>query len=423
MTTQNAAPPAQDKKRFDAKQYALGLSVVGIAYVFILAGITLLTILLGHALEQLIQRVFFTTVFHFIAALIITTVAKPAYVPNFHVKPMRLASGAVMAGSVILIVWFYRKQVSEEGRLQLILALMLFALVVLGTRKFVSAWVEEEQEEGHLAWLPYGIIGVGTIAGTLFMPRVLEIYGTVVQLWADLVIVLFGIILMAALWVLDTLSTPDVKPTPIPDGYAGVVRAKGRIQRVSFGKTIDVKVKGEDFEKKDVRRQTSHVAIHDCLTADHAYVDVDTVVAWQPVETEAGLTAFITSAADPLDMLKAACSSAMRSEIGQRDSRFISGREVSIADKVTKLVATTAKQYGVQHAQVIITHARLKYLMPGEGISPLAEASRLRTLDSAVRSASKTTVKHAETMANAEASARAGKEEKEKSEDNKPHSF
>jgi hypothetical protein len=97
--------------------------------------------------------------------------------------------------------------------------------------------------------------------------------------------------------------------------------------------------------------------------------------------------------------------SATLNEISRRKSDQISGREEVIAGAVKHRVAHQSRPYGIKVEHVTITQARLRFPLPHEGISPLAEASRLDQMDPAVRRVSMKTVQHAEHLTDAQAGA------------------
>ena len=404
---QSATVPNNTASKTGIAKYGSMILILCASYGVILACLLGLAAWLGHSLEQVLDAVILATLFYFLAAMLITVVARPARQPSIKFKPIHLSIAALVAGSFLLLMLLIQRQPSDEGKLQVVLVVSLLAFIIIMLAWSLAAWFASRPKKPNLDLPAFVIAVVGTMIAALAVPALLRPDDPPIQLRISALIVVLGYVLLFALIILSVINTPSTKPAPIPDGHAGIVRVKGRIQRIGFDKSMDVKLKGEEFKVEDVRLRTEPITVPDCMTADHVPVDVQAAMDWRPCNTEEGLRTFYTSFIDPQDALQTQFKASILCEIGLRNSQFISGREDQIAGNVKQRMAAVAHQYGVQVMKVAITQARMKHPTLDQGISPLTEASRLQQMDSAVRSASMATVQHAEAMSNAQAAASA----------------
>ena len=428
MTTQNTAPAQpQDKpkpeRKFEAGKYGLTLLVLGASYLLTVALGALVVSASGYSPQQSLDFLILTTLFFALIAGGITVVYRPAHIPKFPIKPLSVSLAVTAAGLFLLLIWIALRQPNDESRLRVILIAMVLSAVGSVIGSGVIAWLAKHPDRPNTDMIAMLIAVIGSVLSALIVPALLRIDDPTVSMRLSILLLVFGFMLFFALTVLITINIPDARPEAVPDGHAGVVRVKGRITRVTFDKSIDVKLKGEEFKPVDMRlRQTTLIA-NNCMTADHVPTDVKATIEWKPLDTEEDVRTFHTKSTNPESAIRALARSAIVHEIGLRASLYIAGREDQIAAGVMRRLSGEARQYGMHIKEIAITHAVLKYPTPAQSMSPLTEVSRLNLMDPAVRNASQATVKHAEAVMNAEAAAIAGKEDKEKNDgDGKPQS-
>jgi hypothetical protein len=362
-------------------------------------------LLLAPTPETRLYAAIILLAFYSLGAVLLFAYFRPAHIAKFPVKPIHLALLLVWFGGGLFLLRQTLKQPTAEARLDTLLAGIMIAVAV----GLLGAWLYGLYAKGPGKVNPhfpaFMIVLASMIAALAVVPVVFGNTTPVeMRLYGILIIEFFGVMFLA--WfVLLLINTSDTESKTIPDGYAGVVKVKGRVERISFDKSIEVKLKGEEFVKQDLRLHTDTVRANDCMTADHVPADIQASVEWQPINTEAGLRTFYTHSSDPEKAMKSLLRAAIVAEIGLRNSQFICGREDQIAVNVRRRLRTMANEYGVQVKAVGITQALMKHPSPGQSISPLAEASRLQQMDGAVRGVSMTTVQHSEALTNAQASA------------------
>lgn len=421
MTTHHAAPaqPQNEKKperKFEAGKYGLTVLVVLASYLLTIALGALLIFASAYSSQQLLNFLILTTIFFAALAGGITVVYKPAYVPKFPVRPIAVSLTVTGAGMLLLLIWIALRQQDEASQWRVIMIALVLSALGSVLASGLMAWIAKRPRKFNTDMLAMTIAVIGAVLSAILVPTLLRIDDPLLSTKLSVLLLIFGFVLLFVLMVLSTLSTPDTKPNAVPDGYAGVVSVKGRITRVTFDKSIDVKLEGEDFKKVDVRLRPTSVTAHNCLTADHVPTDVHATVEWRPHDTEEDVRAFHMKSSDPEGAIRALARSAIVTEVGLRDSLHIAGREDQIAAGVKRRISAEARQYGILIKNIAVTHALLKYPTPAQSVSPLTEVSRLNLMDPAVRKASKTTVKHAEVLSKAEATALAGKEGREAEE-------
>lgn len=395
---------AQAKQPFDVRGYAETNAALTAAFLALLAT----GLLLAPTSETKLTAAIILLAFYSLGAILAAVYYRPAYIAKFPFKPIHLALLLVWFGGGLFLMRQASKQTTEEARLDTVLAGIVIAVAV----GLLGFWLYGLYVKGPGKVNPhfpaFMIVLVSMIAALASVPVVFG--GTTpieMRLYGILIVEFFGVVFFA-LFVLHLINTSDRESKTIPDGYTGVVLVKGRIERISFDKSIDVKLKGETFKPEDLRLRFEKITINDCMTVDHVQVDVRALMEWQPSSTEEGLRAFYTRSTDSKGAMRTLLRAGVLSEVAMRNSAFISGREDQIASNVKRQMAHAAKPYGVQVMKVAITHARLKHPSPGQSISPLAEASRLQQMDGAVRGVSMTTVQHSEALTNAQAAAGAG---------------
>jgi hypothetical protein len=381
------------------------LAMLGLFITFFLAS--------GQSVQAVLDTALITTLFYLLAAILITIVRKPAYSPRVKVKPIHVSMTVTALGALLLIILFVVRQPDDESRLRFMVNSAIFVLIVGALSLGFSHWQSDNLDKHTGNTLALVIAVIGTVVAALAGPVLLRLNEPTMQLRVSLLIMMYGFVLFFALAVLHQITKPNVNPTTIPDGYAGVVKAKGRIERISFDKSMDVKLKGEVFEKQDLRLQTDTVKVNNCMTADHVPTDIQALVEWQLIKSEDGLLKFFTHSSDPEKAMKSLLRAAIVCEIGQRGSLYVCGREEQIATNVLRRVRATALDYGMHVMKVGVTHAMLKHPAPGQSISPLSEASRLQQMDDAIRGVSMKTVQHAEHLTDAQASASTNANHKE----------
>lgn len=419
MVTQNAkhAPEEIQKEteqKFDLSTYGQKVAALSAAYLLFLALGILIILASTFRAQDVLTFAIFTTFAFWLLAVVITMAARPTYVPKFSIKPIYVSGLVTLLGLFFLLAWISLRQPDDEGRLRVIMvALTLTALFML-IGYAANGWYEKQKQKPDTDKLAVAIAVIGAMVSAVAAPALLRIEDPTVSMRLSILLLVLGFVLFFALIVLSTLNKSDAKPAAVSDGHAGVVRVKGRIARVTFDKSIDVKLNGEKFEELDLRLRMTSVDAKDCLTADHVPTDVQANVEWKLLDTEEGVRAYYTKSSEPAVAIRSLASAAIVSEIGQRSSLFIAGREGQIAAGVKRQLSGAARQYGIAVKDIAITHALMKYPTPAQSVSPLTEVSRLNAMDPAVRNASKTTVKHAEKMMDAEATALGGKDGKER---------
>jgi regulator of protease activity HflC (stomatin/prohibitin superfamily) len=424
MTTQtdSRAQPKKDKppeRKFEAGKYGLSLLVLLASYLLTVAFGVLLVSLSTYSPQQVLNFLILTTVFFTLIAGGITVFYKPAYVPTFPIKPVFVSLAVTAAGMFFLLVWIALRQPDDESQLRVVMIAMVLAALGSMAGLGAKAWLAKHPRALDSDVAALGIVVTGAVLSALLVPALLRISDPTIGMRLSILFMVFGFVLVFALMVLSAITTPDAKAAAVPDGHAGIVRVKGRITRVTFDKSIDVKLHGEHFDKVDLRLHLISLNVKDCLTADHVPTDVRANIEWKLLNTEEGVRAYYTASSTPEAAIEILATSAIVSEVGQRNSLFIAGREAQIAAGVKRLLSGAAREYGIAVKVVAITHALMKYPTPAQSMSPLTEVSRLNAMDPAVRNASKMTVKHAESLMKAEATALAGHEDRAKEEKDK----
>ena len=425
MTTQNNTSTSNTKKpkrAFVPRRYGLSLlTLLGGYLLMIVLGLGL-SIALAYQPQGILTFLIFTTLFFGLIALGITVFSQPAYIPKFPVKPIFVSLAIMIGGILLLTIYITIRQPDDESQLRVMMIAMVLSVIGTMIGFGLKAWFEKHPQKFNGDLLAMVIAVTGTLLSALLVPGLLHIDDPTIAMRLSILLLMLGFVLFFALIVLNVINTPDTKSETIPDGHAGMVRVKGRIERITFDKSMELK-KGEVFDKVDMRLRSSTVTAKDCMTADHVPTDVRASIEWKLIATEDDVRAFHTKSDDPEGAIKTLAEYAIVNEIGQRVSLYIAGREDQIAAGVQRRLTGAAKQYGISVKGVAITHALLKYPTPAQSMSPLTEVSRLNVMDPAVRMAAEKTVKHAEAVMSAEAAALSGKEEKGKDEGNdQPHS-
>ncbi len=422
MTTQNNTSTSNTKKTeraFDPRRYGLILLALLGGYLIMTALELGLSIALAYQPQGILTSLISTTLFFGFIAFGITIFFRPAYIPKFPIKPIHVSLFVTGVGLFLLLALISLRQSDDESRLRIILITMVLSVIGIMIGSSLRAWFDKHPEKFNGNLLAMVIAVAGAMLSALIAPTLLHIDDPIIALQMAILLLMFGIVLFVALIVLDIINTPNTKSETVPDGHAGVVRVKGRIERITFDKSMELK-KGEVLDKVDMRLHGSAVTAKDCMTADHVPTDIRASIEWKLIATEDDVRAFHTKSDDPEGAIKTLAEYAIVNEIGQRVSLYIAGREDQIAAGVQRRLTGAAKQYGISVKGVAITHALLKYPTPAQSMSPLTEVSRLNVMDPVVRKAAAKTVKHAEAVMNAEATAIACKEEKGMGEGNDP---
>jgi hypothetical protein len=374
------------KPTFRKDEYGLAVLVLFCGYVATFIGV----VILAPTSEFRLAGMAATTVVYTVVGILVTAIYRPAYIDKFPISINDATRALVMVGSLILTARFIFRQQTIDGAIEAMLLAMIALLILNGGSTLLFSTTSKLPKEWDPSTPAYLVSLVAFVLAMLLVPAIFRNATRTETLLWQINLILLLVFWLQILGVLDVLTRKTTRKEALEEGFAGIVIKDKRIDRVEFGRSVDL-ARGEKVDPFDLRMQRMTMS-QGFESKDHANVRVHASCTWRPIATEADVRRFKTHS-DVAGQLKEEFRATIAAEIGMRVSAQLTDRQDFIAQHIRLRMVPMVLAKGVQIETVMIV-LRTSYPTLAQGGAPSIEAERLRQIDQATRVVIPQTLQH-----------------------------